>query len=49
MLKHCKGCIHHNVGVKNTKYEDWCCKHSNTAQKSKSICIIQSSKKVKNV
>lgn len=47
MSKHCKSCVYHNTGAFNTKYADWCCKHSNTAKKSKSICIIQNSKELK--
>ena len=47
MTKHCKGCVHHNTGRIGTKYEDWCCKHSNRAKRAKSICILQGSKKLK--
>lgn len=47
MTKHCKKCVHHNVGMAGTKYEDWCCKHSTIARKAKSICILQGSKKLK--
>ena len=47
MNKYCKGCLHHNKGKQNTKYADWCCRHSTTAKNARSICIIQGSKEVK--
>lgn len=46
MTKHCKGCVHHNVGARG-RYLDWCCLHSTVARKAKSVCIIQGTKKVK--
>lgn len=46
MTKHCKNCVHHNIGTKDTKYADWCCRHSNIAKKVVSICILQNTKKV---
>ena len=49
MTKHCKDCVHHSKGREGTKYADWCCHHSTIARKAKSICILQNSKKVKNV
>ena len=45
MTKHCKDCVHHNIGKRGTKYEDWCCRHSTVANKARSICILQGSKK----
>lgn len=47
MTKHCKGCVYHSVGQRRTKYEDWCCLHSNVAKKARSICILQGTKKLR--
>lgn len=44
---HCKGCVYFNKGLTNTRYSNWCCKHSNTIKKSYSLCVIHNSKKVK--
>jgi hypothetical protein len=49
MTKHCKGCVYHNIGKRGTKHEDWCTRHSNFAKKARSICILQGTKKLREV
>ena len=48
MSKHCKGCVYHNKGKAGTRYEDWCCFHSNIVKKARSLCILRGSKKEKD-
>jgi hypothetical protein len=52
MNKHCKQCkYHHNAGHPATsnlalKYNDWCCKFSNTAKDIVGHCKLKNGKEI---
>ena len=47
--EHCKGCVFHSQGKKDTKYRNWCCMFSNVAPKAVSVCLIQNGKRTKEL